>query len=51
MWSLFPGGLLVQGRLTANSIPWSQLLWSSKADGSPYQSGRLDRFYCSSVVA
>ena len=33
MWSLLPDGLLIQGRLAANSIPWSWLQWSSEASG------------------
>ena len=33
MWSLLPGGLLIQGHLTGNSIPWSWFQWSSRTDG------------------
>ena len=32
-WSLLPGGLLIQGHLTENSIPWSWLQWSSRTGG------------------
>ena len=32
-WSLLPGGLLIQGHLTGNSIPWSWLQWSSETGG------------------
>ena len=29
-WCLLPGGLLIQGYLTGNSIPWSCFQWSSR---------------------
>ena len=32
-WSLLPGGLLIQGHLTGNSIPWSWFQWSSRTGG------------------
>ena len=32
-WSLLPGGLLIQGDLTGNSIPWSWFQWSSRTGG------------------
>ena len=43
MWSLLPGGLLIQGQLSGNSIPWSWFPWSSLTGG------RLDRFYCITI--
>ena len=33
MWSLLPGGRLVQGHSTGNSIPWSWFHWSSRTGG------------------
>ena len=35
-----PGGLLIQGHLTGNSIPGYWFQWSSRTGG------RLDRFHC-----
>ena len=32
-WSLLPGGLLIQGHLIGNSIPWCWFQWSSRTGG------------------
>ena len=46
-WCLLSGGLLIQGHLTGNSVPWSWLQWSSGTGAvAAYPSGHLDRFYC-----
>ena len=42
MWSLLPGGLLIEGHLSGNSILVSVVFFDR---WSPYPSGRLDRFY------
>ena len=50
MWSLLSGGLLIQGQLTGNSIPWSWLQWSSRTGGRLIRAAALTAFtvlcYC-----